>query len=162
VKPRRIPSLLAAALVLALAACQATEGPYVPLAKSPEQEPLQHSQRIVILDRNVRNALLFVNAVQKRLPGGQILVKANFQNRLPNDDLWAEVKFEFLDEDNMVVDESEWVNTLFPRAEVTMVAGSSISPKPVKHVMLMRNLRTNTGRVIGPVGTVFEVRQNGR
>lgn len=143
-------------LTLILSAC-AGAGPYVPLEKSPKEVPLQHSQRIVILDRNVRNALLFINSVQNRLPGGQILIQANFQNRFPNDDLWAEVKFEFYDENNMVVDKTEWVNTHFPRAEVTMVQGNSISSKPAKHVMLMRNLRTRTGGIIGPVGAIFAI-----
>ncbi|WP_146164739.1 hypothetical protein [Desulfonatronum sp. SC1] len=118
---------------------------------------MQHSQRIVILDRNVRNALLYVNSVQKRLPGGQILVQANFQNRFPRDDIWADVKVEFLDEYNMLVDQTEWMPTHFPAWQVTMVQGSSISPKPIKHVMLLRNLRTRDGNIRGTFGTVFEM-----
>jgi hypothetical protein len=132
------------------------KGPYAPLAHKPGKEAAQHSQRIVIVDGNVRNALLFVNAVQKRLPGGQILVQANFQNRFPRDDVWADVKVEFLDENNMLVDETEWMQTHFPAWEVTMVQGSSISPNPAKHTMLLRNLRTRNGNIRGTFGTVFQ------
>lgn len=144
-------------VLLFLPAGTGCKGPYAPVTHKPGREPMQHSQRIVILDRNVRNALLYVNSVQKRLPGGQIMVQANFQNRFPNDDVWADVKVEFLDAHNMLVDQTEWMPTYFPAWEVTMVQGSSISPKPVKHVMLLRNLRNRDGNIQGTWGTVFEM-----
>ncbi|WP_031388462.1 hypothetical protein [Desulfonatronum thiodismutans] len=137
-----------------LAGCK---GPYAPLAHKPGSEPMQHSQRIVILDRNVRNALLYVNSTQQRTPGGHIVVRANFQNRFPNDDIWADVRVDFLDENNMVVDQTEWITTHFPAWQVTMVQGSSINPRPVKHTMLLRNLRTRDGNIRGTFGTVFEM-----
>ncbi|HDQ41417.1 MAG TPA: hypothetical protein ENN39_10370 [Desulfonatronum sp.] len=143
--------------LLALMVMTGCKGPYAPIAHKPGTEPMQHSQRIVILDRNVRNALLYVNSVQKRLPGGQILVQANFQNRFPNDDIWADVKVEFLDEHNMLLDQTEWMSIHFPAWQVTMVQGSSISPRPVKHTMLLRNLRTRDGNIQGTWGTVFEM-----
>lgn len=146
-----------ALIVFSLVCVAGCKGPYAPVTHRPGVEPMQHSQRIVILDRNVRNALLYVNSVQKRLPGGQILVQANFQNRFPNDDVWADVKVEFLDEHNMLVDQTEWMPTYFPAWQVTMVQGSSISPSPVKHVMLLRNLRNRDGNIQGTWGTVFEM-----
>jgi len=140
-------------------ACTST-GPYAPYAR-PGDAPMQHSQRIVIMDRNVQGALLLVDSVQKRLPRGEILVQANFQSRYPNDDVWADIKFEFLDENNVPVDETEWVKTSFPALEVTTVQGSSISTRAVKHVMLLKNLYTRTGKKpIGP-GGVYEIRVGG-
>lgn len=150
--------LLPFTFLLAIVSCVfGCKGPYAPIAHKPGTEATQHSQRIVILDRNVRNALLYVNSVQKRLPGGQILVQANFQNRFPQDDIWADVKVEFLDGNNMLVDSTEWIQTHFPAWQVTMVQGSSISSQPVKHTMLLRNLRTRDGNIRGTFGVVFEM-----
>jgi len=133
------------------------KGPFVPIEKGANAQPLQHTQRIVILDKQVRNALLYSNSVQKRLSGGQILVQANFQNRFSDGDIWAETKIEFLDENNMLVDQTEWVNTYFPAWEVTMIQGNSISANAVRHVILLKNLRTRTGRVPDSFGFIFEV-----
>lgn len=142
-----------------MSAC-ASPGPYAPYAR-PGEAPMQHSQRIVILDRNVQDALLFVDSVQKRLPRGEILVQANFQNRYPKDDVWADIKFEFLDENNAAVDETEWVKTLFPALEVTTVQGSSITDRAVKHVMLLKNLYTRSGqKPIGP-GRIYHINGKG-
>jgi hypothetical protein len=127
------------------------------MKRADGRQPMQHTQRIVILDHNVKNALLYINSVQKKLPGGQILVQANFQNRFPNEDVWAEVKFEFQDENNMMVDSTEWVNTHFAPWVVTMVQGNSISGRAVKHVTLMRSLRTRNGNLPGTFGLLFEI-----
>lgn len=138
---------------LLLTACQPT-GPQVPLGVVTP--PLQHTNRIVVLDRNVANAIFFVNADQQRLPGGQLFIRVNFQNRYHQNDVWADIKMEFQDSHNMMVDETEWVKTYFPAGEVTMVQGTSISPNAVKHVVLMKNLRTrNGGRITGPDDAIF-------
>jgi len=152
-----VASLLCA--LLWTAACTST-GPYAPYAR-PGDAPMQQTQRIVILDRNVQGALLFVDSVQKRLPRGEILVQANFQSRYPNDDVWADVKFEFLDGNNVVIDETEWVKTFFPALEVTTVQGSSLTAGAATHVMLLKNLYTASGkRPISP-GGVYEIRSGG-
>jgi len=119
-------SIIVGILLIIPTSCK---GPFVPIEQAPKSKPLQHTNRIVIIDQNVRNALLYVNSVQRRLPKGQIFVQVNFQNRFPRGDIWAEVKIEFLDENNMVVDETEWMNTYFPAWEVTMVQGNSISSR---------------------------------
>ncbi len=138
--------------VIVLSSCQG--GPNLPL--STGRTPLQHTNRTVVLDRDVRNTLLFVNSVNKRLPGGQIMVQANFQNRMRNQDVWADIAFEFLDGNNMLVDKTEWMTTLFPASQVTMVQGSSISPHAVKHVLLLKDLKTQNGRLIGPASWILE------
>lgn len=140
-------------ILLVVVGCQQT-GPSVPLGVT--ESPLQHTNRIVVLDRNVRNTLFLVNTVNQRLPNGQLLIRANFQNRYYQDDVWADVKFEFQDRHNMVVDETEWMPTLFAAGEVTMVQGSSISGTAKKHVLLLKGLRTATGgRIRGPGAAVY-------
>ena len=145
--------------LLGAVACTST-GPYAPYAR-PGDAPIQHTQRVVILDRNVQGALLFVDSVQKRLPRGEILVQANFQNRYPKDDVWADVKFEFLDENNVALDETEWVKTLFPALEVTTVQGNSLTTGAVTHVMLIKNLYTRSGKRPASPGSVYEIRVQG-
>ncbi len=139
-------------VAVVLSSCQG--GPSLPLKTGGS--PLQHENRTVVLDRDVRNTLLFVNSVQKRLPGGQVLVQSNFQSRMRQQDVWAEISFEFLDENNMLVDKTEWMTTLFPASQVTMVQGSSISPNVVKHVLLLKDLKTASGRLIGPSSWILE------
>jgi len=130
-----------------LISCGSSGGPYPPLTRTPEKQPLQHEQRIVFLDKNAKDVLLYVNSVQKRLPGGHILVQANFQNRVAREDVWAEVKIVFYDENNMVVDETEWMNTHFAAGEVTMVQGNSTSDRAMKHVMLLKRLSNRSGKL---------------
>ncbi len=120
--------------------------------------PRQHTNRIIVLDRNVRNTLIYINSVNKRLPGGQLLIQVNFQNRLQRDDVWADVKFEFMDANNMMVDTTQWIPTLFPASQVTMIQGSSLGGGAFKHVVLLKNLQTRNGRIIGPATDIFEVR----
>ena len=147
--------LLCLSLVAVLTGCQTyTTGPAVPYGLV--DQPLQQTDRIVILDNNVRNTLYLVNEVQGRLPGGQLLIKATFQNRFHQDDVWADVKVEFQDQNSMAIDRSEWVTTLFPAGEVTLVQASSLTPVAVKHVLLIRNLRTvRGGAVTGPSNAIY-------
>ena len=148
-------SLLCLSLVAVLTGCQTySTGPTVPYGLV--DKPLQQTDRIVILDNNIRNTLYLVNEVQGRLPGGQLLVKATFQNRFHQDDVWADVKVEFQDQNSMAIDRSEWVTTLFPAGEVTLVQASSITPNAEKHVLLIRNLRTATGgRITGLSNAIY-------
>lgn len=145
-----IATILCSAIIIS--GCQG--GPNLPL--STGRAPLQHVNRTVMLDRDVRHTLLYVNSVQKRLPGGQLLIQANFQSRMRIEDVWADIAFEFLDENNMLVDKTEWMTTLFPASQVTMVQGSSISPNAVKHVLLLKDLKTRDGRMIGPASWILE------
>lgn len=155
---RAAAALLAAAILTGPAACT-SPGPYSPYAR-PGDAPMQQTHRIVILDSNVQDALLLVNTVQKRLPRGEILVQANYQNRYAREDIWADVKFEFFDGNGMLLDETEWVKTFFPALEVTMVQGSSISTTAAKHVMLLKNLYTASGNKPISQGRIFEIRSS--
>ena len=154
-----MPAIFLLCVLLWTAACTST-GPYPPHAR-PGDAPMQQTRRVVILDRNVQGALLFVDSVQKRLPRGEMLVQANFQSRYPNDDVWADVKFEFLDENNVAIDETEWVKTLFPALEVTTVQGNSLTGGAVTHVMLLKNLYTRSGKRPSAPGSVYEIRTGG-
>lgn len=115
--------------------------------RTHREQTAKYDKSVVILDVRISKALNFVNSVWKRLPDGQILVQANFLNRLLKEDVWVEVKVEFYDDYDMVVDSTEWINTLFPAGEVTMVQGSSIRTNAVKHRLMLRNLRTESGKL---------------
>jgi len=65
---RFILPMISAFFVLAAVFVCGCKGPYAPLAHKPGKEAAQHSQRIVIVDGNVRNALLFVNATSRLFP----------------------------------------------------------------------------------------------
>ncbi len=137
-------SIAFAALLTALllSSCQPA-GPSAPYRLV--NQPIQQSDRIVVLDNNVRDTLFLVNTSQARLPGGQIQVKASFQNRFQNVDVWADISFEFQDINGMAVDKGEWVTTRFAAGEVTTIQGTSISPNGQKHVLLLKNLQTGRG-----------------
>jgi len=115
----------------------------------------QHNRRVIAVDQTVAKSLLYVNSVQKRLPGGQILVQVNLQNRYEKTDVWAEVKIEFYDENNMLIDETEWIDTHFPALEITTVQGNSIHARTAKHCMLLRNIRNASGLLPGSRRKLF-------
>jgi hypothetical protein len=150
-------SLLVVALVVSLVGCAPSGS--VSGAARPENSnlPAQHSKRIVILDKNVADTLYYINSVQERLPRGELVIKAQFQNRFPDDDVWVDVKMEFMDQYNMVVDQTEWMRTLFPALEVTMVRGNSISTQAIKHVILMRNVHTASGKMPSSRGKIYAI-----
>jgi hypothetical protein len=124
-------------LAVWLTSCS-SPGPYAPKSELGGSSA-QLSQRVLFLDETLRDAVLLVNSVQKRLPRGEILVQANFRSRLQKNDIWVDVKFEFYDADSMLVDETEWMKVHFPAMEVTMVQGSSIASNAAKHVILLNN-----------------------
>ena len=66
-----------------------------------------------------------------------------------------------MNENNVVIDETEWVKTLFPALEVTTVQGSSLTAGAVAHVMLLKNLYTRSGRRPSAPGSVYEIRTGG-
>lgn len=134
---RIVWSLLWLCFLVWISACSST-GPYAPKTMMGSS-PMQQTQRILFLDGHLRDGLLFVNSVQKKLPNGEILVQANFKSSYPHNDIWVEVKFEFFDANSILIDETEWMKTYFPAMEVTTVQGSSITPHAVKHVILLKN-----------------------
>ena len=130
--------------IIGLTGCQnSTGGQFLPYGV-PDQ-PLHHTNRIVILDKNVRDTLFLINSVQERLPGGQIQVKAAFQNSFHEQDVWADVKVEFQDKNSMPIDSGEWITTFFPAAQSTMIESTSLTPNAAKHVVLLKKLRTSDG-----------------
>lgn len=146
-------------LAVGLLACASRPpGPFVPAGRTDGHTPYQQSQRVLIMDQNVRDVLLFINSEQKRLPGGQVFVQANFQNILPDENIWVDAKVEFQDAHHMVVDETEWMAVYFPPLEVTMIQGNSISPNAVKHVLLLKNIRNASGRLPRLGRSIYEIR----
>jgi len=128
-----------------------------PSLSTLSEDDTQQNRRIIALNETVANTLLYVNSVQKRLPGGQILAQVNLQNRYAKTDVWAEVKVEFYDENSMLVDETEWINTYFPPLEITTIQGNSIHARAVKHCMLLRNIRNASGLLPGFRRSLFEL-----
>ncbi len=134
-------------IVVVLCSCGKEDTLYLPGAVT--KAPLQQTHRLLLVDKNIRNALLYVNSVNNRLPGGQLLVRVNFQNQR-DDAVWADVMIEFQDADGIAIDQTAWIPTRFPAKLVTPVQGTSITPHATKHVVLLKNLRGEDGRGIGP------------
>lgn len=128
-----------------------------PSLSTLSEDDTQQNRRIIALNETVANTLLYVNSVQKRLPGGQIMAQVNLQNRYEKTGVWAEVKVEFYDENSMLVDETEWINTYFPPLEITTIQGNSIHAGAVKHCMLLRNIRNASGVLPGFRRSLFEL-----
>lgn len=125
-------------LLCFLVGCQ-SQGVYLPLGTDQPQR--QHTNRLIVLDKNIRNNLIYINAKNQQLPRGQIRTQINIKNRLTDYDLWADVLVEFQDKDNITVDRTEWIPTFFPAAQITTIQGSSLATNAVKHVVMIKNLR---------------------
>ncbi len=115
------------------------------------------TQRVLVLDRNVEDTLLFIQSLPRQLPGGEILVRAGFQNRFAGEDVWAEIKFVFLDENKAAIDETEWMKTRFPASQVTTVQGSSITTQAKSYLILIRNIYTLSGNKPIGYGKLYEI-----
>jgi hypothetical protein len=144
--------LLAAALV----GCATPRGPYSPITPEDRDAPHQMSHGVTMLDKNVRDSLLFVNRVAKRLPSGQVQVRIQMQNLYRDETLWSDVRVVFYDEDNMTVDQTEWQKIPFPPREIVLIQGTSLRNDVQTYNVQFKNLRSRTGRRLCPPDTVAE------
>ncbi len=142
---RYIPVL--SLIIIVLCSCGEKDLLHLPLGTA--EQPFQQTHRLLMVDKNIRNTLYYVNSENNRLPGGQILVRVNLQNQLDTA-VWADIMIEFQDADSMVVDQTTWMPTRFAPKMVTTIKGTSISPYATKHVVLLKDLRTENGRGTGP------------
>ena len=107
--------------------------------------PLQHKERLLTLDKSIEAAVFYVNHVQNRLPGGQLQIKVNLQNRDASHDLFIEWKAIFYDRNNFEIESSPWVAQHFPAKMVTTVAVNSVRSDASNFTVMLRRAATSTG-----------------
>lgn len=153
----RFISFVAAFSAIAVAGgCATPRGPYSPIARVDEQQPHQLRNGVTMLDQDVRNALLLVNHSAARLPSGQVQVRVQMQNLYRDETLWSDVRIAFYDADGMATDESAWQTTAFPPHQVVLVQGRSLRSDVQTFNVQFKDLRSKSGRPLGPPGQVFE------
>jgi hypothetical protein len=140
----------------AVPGCRTPRGPYSPITREDEKTPHQMSHGVTMLDKNVRDALLFINRTAKRLPSGQVQVRVQMQNLYRNETLWSDVRVVFYDEDEMGVDQTEWQKVSFPAREIVLIQGTSLRNDIKTYNVQFKNLRSRSGRRLSPPETVAE------
>ncbi|MFQ5590322.1 MAG: hypothetical protein ACE5HE_04070 [Phycisphaerae bacterium] len=148
-------AILVGLLLETAVACR-PRGPYSPVARRDERKPHQLRHNVTVLDKDVRDALLFVNHTAKRTPNGQVQVRVQMQNLYRDETLWSEVRFAFYDADKMGVDRTEWQRVAFPPHEVVMIEGNSLRADVETYNVQFRNLKSSLGRSLYPPGLILE------
>ncbi len=131
-------------------------GPYTPLARKDGQEPHQLRHGITMLDKDVRDSLLFINRTAKRTPNGQVQVRIQMRNLYRDETLWSDIRFSFYDADKMAVDQTEWQRVAFPPHEVVMIKDTSLRNDVNTYNIQFRDLESRSGRRLTPPGRILE------
>ena len=138
--------LLCLLIIASLAGCRPSltsksevtgkDGLYL-LAPLPDgQPPLQFKERLIALDEDTRDSLMYVNHLQGRLPSGQVKISVALQNRSPEDNIWISWKAVFYDNRNFKIEETEWQKTYFPVMQIREITVNSIR-KDVENFTIM-------------------------
>ena len=142
--------------LLAAVQCGPRRGPYSPIERDDGQKPHQLRYGVTMLDKDVRDALLFVNRTAKRLPNGQVRARVQMQNLHRGETLWSKVRFAFYDADNIIVDQTEWQSVAFPPHEVVALSGISLRSDVMRYNVQFKDLRSKSGQVMSPKGKILE------
>ncbi|MDM8543725.1 hypothetical protein QUF90_21840 [Desulfococcaceae bacterium HSG9] len=132
-------------MLVSFTSCAKSPGPYL-LQTQPLQSPMQHSERLIALDKSAANALLYVNHNQGRLASGQVAIQINLQNRSAQHAVWIEWKTVFYDKQNFKIEETEWEMTHFPAKEIKTLKINSISPDVMNFSIILRSPATVDGQ----------------
>ncbi len=150
-----ITSVLVVCL-LATVQCGPLRGPYGPIARDDGQDPHQLRHGVTVLDKDVRDALLFVNRTAKRLPNGQVRARVQMQNLHRGETLWSKIRFAFYDADNVIIDQTEWQSVAFPSQEVVALSGISLRGDVMRYNVQFKDLRSKSGDIMTPAGKILE------
>lgn len=118
--------------LLVLAAC----GPY---RADRNPNPLQETERVVMLDRNMTYYLNIVKHVADRLPNGNLKVRLAIENE-ENTDYWVDVQVIFRDKDGFEVESTNWEPFMFHRRKVTTYEKVSLNNQAADYRVLIRNI----------------------
>lgn len=110
--------LLSVSCVVLLAGC----APYAIKSLPASQGD---AQNFVVLDRKIYKKLVLVSAQMRPTDTGQSELVFKIRNK-QNKNIWADVKAEWLDQDGVVVDSTNWQPVQFHRRMDTTVVRSAV------------------------------------
>lgn len=113
-------------------------GPYRP---GVNKEPMQEREKIILLDHGLTYYLNVVKQGVSRLPGGQLQIKLEMENRLDTD-VWTDIQVIFRGEDGFEVEKTDWQPFLFHRRTVTLFQTNSIAATAADYRILIRNAKS--------------------
>jgi len=158
---RRWKYLFTTFWLLSVVGCH-DRGPYSPIVREDEQPAHQLRHDVTMISRDARNALMYQNSTAKRLPSGQVLVKAQMENLYHNLPLWSDVRVVFYREEESVdeelcevkvkmqADSTEWQTVAFPPREVVQVQGLSMRNDVTSYNVQFRNVKSKGGGCFFP------------
>ncbi|MFH1262843.1 MAG: hypothetical protein V1495_05305 [Pseudomonadota bacterium] len=114
-------------------------GPYKPGVNTA---PMQEKEKIVLLDHGLTYYLNFVKEGISRLPGGQLQVKLEVENKRDKD-VWTDVQVIFRGEDGFEIEKTDWQPFLFHRRTVTLYQQNSLNTGAADYRILIRDAKSN-------------------
>jgi len=103
--------------------------------------PIQHHERLLLLDRAYKPYLKVVSEQKKRLESGQLEMVMEIQNRR-NKDLWADIQVVFLDASGVEVDKTSWEAVMFHRRDLKTFKKISLPTPAIDYRMMIRKAKT--------------------
>lgn len=103
-------------------------------------DPVQHQERLLLLDRAYKPYLKVVSEKVRRLESGQLEVIMEIQNKR-NKDLWTDIQVVFKDADGVEVDKTNWEPKIFHRREVTTYKKISLPATATDYRVVIRKAK---------------------
>lgn len=105
--------------------------------------PIQHQERLLLLDRAYKPYIKIVSEQKKRLESGQLEMTMEIQNRR-NKDLWADIQVVFLDQAGVEVDKTSWEPVMFHRRDVKTFKKVSLPSTASDYRMVIRKAKSES------------------
>ncbi len=133
-------------LIIVVTGCSSPPagGPYL-LTQSPNVTSIQHSERLIALDKSAASALSFVNHQQIHLESGQLRLLINLQNISTTHDIWMDWKVVFYDSQNFEIETTEWNKSFFPAKEIKTLKANSIRRDAINYTVMLRSPSSEKG-----------------
>ncbi|MCB0272734.1 MAG: hypothetical protein KDD46_06950 [Bdellovibrionales bacterium] len=104
-------------------------------------DPIQHEERLLLLDRAYKSKIRLVSEQARKLDSGQLEVIMEIQNQ-SNKDLWTDIQVIFKDADGVEVDKTNWEPQMFHRRELTTYKKVSLPATAVDYRIVIRAAKT--------------------
>jgi len=118
--------------------------------------PEQYTLAILALDEKISSSVYYVRHDHKRFPAGQVRVRFNLYNAQPVENVWMEWKVLYYNQDNYMIEETEWETTMLHAKVIATIRSNSIRPDVINYTLMIRSSPRTDPNLTKPLGYVQE------
>lgn len=124
----------------------------VPASPLPEQ----YIKAIMALDERIIESIYYVRHDQQRFQSGHVRIVFNLFNAQPDADVWMDWKVLYYDQDNYLIEETEWETTMFRSQVIKTIRSNSMRPDVMNFTLVIKSSPRTDPDLTKPLGFVRE------